>query len=444
MRKGILALEELAEDTATPVEEVAAFVDAPENDLAEADAAAVDMNTEVERTEAAAETAETLETVAERAEATLPEGGMDEKAVDALDVAVEHLLSAVGFPKRKAKVFPSLENFSQAGDARLKNTKLAIEGIKERAKEIWQAIVSAIKRAVEYVKQFFTSLFNATKGLEQRADSLIKKAEGMKGGQSGTIKGNVLLVADGKLLDGAGVVSAYEKYANSPIGKANRLQDAAKALEDIQALANAGDAQRAAAKAYDDLYKLLTLENFGEAKPHLQDGKVTQELKLGLGQKSLFLVLNAAPEKDSSVAAKLLSLGASRCYVGDATGAGEVKGGDVAPASADDVKKLAGLVKGHMKQYESMKADVQKLESASNTLLSKLDKLNKEQGEYEFIAEALKSASGAIRGTNNVLVSGTASLKSFDVKVAKAALDFAGASLNAYGKQEKKEDKKAA
>lgn len=438
MRKGILALEELNTETDadTPVEEVAAFVDAPENDIADADAAAVDLNTEIERTEAAADTAETLETVAERAEATLPEGGMDEKAVDTLDVAVEQLLNQVGFSKRKSKVFPSLENFAAPGDARLKNTKLAIESIKERAKEIWQAIVSAIKRAVAYVKQFFTSLLNATKGLEERADDLFKKAEGIKGSQSGKIKSSALLTVDGSALDGAGVLSAYQKYVNTPVSKADRLADAVKALDDIQALANLGDGQRAAEKAYDDLYALLTLENFGQAKPHLQDGKVSQELKLGLGQKSLFLVLNAESEKDSGAVAKLLRLGTSRCYVGDASDAKKVEAAEVTPATSEGVKALTKLVKDHMKRYESMKADVQKLDSASNALLSKLDKLTKEQGEY--VGDALKAASGAVRGANNVLVSGTASLKSFDVKIAKAALDFAGASLNAYGKEEKK------
>lgn len=440
MRKGILALEELNDDTPvdTPVEEVAAFVDAPENDLAEADAAAVEVAAKVEQADQASDTAETLETVAERAEATLPEGGMDESAVAALDVAVERLCVSVGFSKRRAKVFPAIENFAAAGDARLKNTKLAIESIKERAAEIWKAIVSAIKSAIDYVKKFFTSLFNATKGLEQRADDLVKKAEGIKGSQAGTIKSNALLVADGKALDGAGVVAAYEKHANSPIGKANRLSQAVEALKDIQALASLGDGQRAAEKAYEDLYKLLTLENFGEAKPHLQDGKVTQELRLGLGQKSLFLVLNADSEKDSSATARLLKLGASKCYVGDTTGAKEVSSSEVAPMDADSVKKAAGLVKGHLKQYDAMKADVQHLDSASSELLNKLSALTKEQGEYEHVGNALKAASGAVRGTTNVLVNGTASLKSFDVKVAKAVLDFAGSSLNAYGKEEKK------
>lgn len=449
MRKGIIALglEELNPEVPeeTVPAEVTDFVDAPEGDLADAAEAETEVQRSEEEVGEAADTAETLETVADRLEETLPEGGVSDKEAETIEVAVEHMLARVGFPAKAKKTFPAVENFKNVED-RVANTRVAVESIREKAASLWKAIVAAIKKAVEAVKTFFNHIIAAYAGLEKRADTLVKLAKQTKGEQAAEIAGKTELSQGGKLLGGSELVAAYKQHTAMAVLSAKRLDAAAKALKDTEALANMGDGPRAAEAAYDKIYAAVDLDAVGgKTEQHEQNGRVIQELRLGIGDRSLFVELNTDQSKDSSPVAKLLKLGASKSYVGATTGAKAAAAGQVKPANTQEVEELATLVKANGKSNEALKAEIAKVESASNELLNKLGALGKSQEEYA--GEALKAASGAVRGATNVLVHGTVALKSFDAKLAKNVLDFAGASLRAYkgGKSEAPaDDKKAA
>lgn len=429
MRTRILAQEELNDEAGTPQEQIAAFVDAPENDLAEATAAATDVEQAQDELTQAADTAETLETVADRAEETLPEGGMSEADAASLEVAVEGMVSLIGMRTRK-KVFPSMENFTDPKD-RVAATKLAIEGIREKAGEIWKAIVAAIQKAVEFVKNFFVSLFNAAKGLDKRAELLIKQANQTKGTVGEKIKGNTALNDGSKPLDGAGVLAAYDKHVSLGIFKADRMAAASKALEDVEALVKLGDLERGGEKAFDELSEAMSLMGVGgKVVKHGENGAVVQAVELPLGGKSLFVETTAAAATDK-VVARLQKLGGSKSYVGNTSDKkADIAAAEVAPMDSASVSKVANTVRAHLKTYDAAKSNVDKLESASKQLISKLSEVGKKHDGAS--DEVVKAASGAIRGVINVLVNGNVSLRKFDITLAKQVLDFAGASLKSY------------
>lgn len=449
MRKGVIALglEELREEDASAKDagraEVTDFIDAPEDDLADATEAEAEVARSEDEVAEAADTAETLETVADNLEETLPEGGVSEKEAETLEVAVEHMLKRVGFTAKHKKAFPALENFTKPED-RVAATKEAMEGIREKATALYHAIVAAIKKAIEYVKNFFTSIIAAYAGLEKRAEALTKLAKSVQGEQAGEIAGNDALVEGGKALGGGELVNAYKKHTAMAVVGAKRLADASVALKDAEALAALGDGPRAAVTAYDKIYQAVNLDNVGgKTENHEQNGKVIQELKLGIGGQSLFVELNTDQSKDTSAVAKLLKFGASRSYVAASTGASKVDAGQVKPATNTEVQELCQLVVANGKSNEALKSEIAKVESVSNELLSKLGALAKSQEEYA--GDALRAASGAVRGATQVLVNGTVALKAYDTKLAKNVLDFAGASLKAYkSSKPAKGDKKAA
>lgn len=449
MRKGIIALglEELNPEVPeeTVPAEVTDFVDAPEGDLADAAEAETEVQRSEEEVGEAADTAETLETVADRLEETLPDGGVSEKEAETVEVAVEHMLARVGFPAKGKKTFPALENFKNKED-RVANTRVAVEGIREKAASLWKAIVAAIKKAVEAVKTFFNHIIAAYAGLEKRADTLVKLAKQTKGEQAAEIAGKTELSHGGKLLGGSELVAAYKQHTAMAVLSAKRLDAAATALKDVEALANLGDGPRAADAVGQKLYDAVGLDAVGgKTEKGTVNGRMVQEMKLNIGDRSLFVELNFEEGKDENPVARLTKFGASRSYVAATTGAKAAGAGQVKPANTQEVEELANLVKANRKSNEALKSEITKVESAANELLNKLGALGKSQEEYA--GEALKAASGAVRGTTNVLVNGTVALQGYDAKLAKNVLDFAGASLRAYkgGKSEAPaDDKKAA
>ena len=92
--------------------------------------------------------------------------------------------------------------------------------------------------------------------------------------------------------------------------------------------------------------------------------------------------------------------------------------------------KLAGLVAKHLGTYAGSATKIGENINKISALISKI-----KNGKSED-TESVKYAGIAVRALNQAVVQTTVILKSYDVKVAKAALDYVGASLSDL-KQEK-------
>lgn len=75
---------------------------------------------------------------------------------------------------------PSNESFGGAG-SRVGAGVLTMEGIKDKAKEIWAAIVKFLKKMKDKVMGWINKLFGAAEKLGQRADAIKKRADAAKG-----------------------------------------------------------------------------------------------------------------------------------------------------------------------------------------------------------------------------------------------------------------------
>lgn len=106
------------------------------------------------------------------------EGGASPELVEATEIAVESIYARLGI--YGATGIPALEAFStKTGRARA--TRIAIEDIKGKIKQIWEAVKSAFVKLVNFVKDFFGKLMDTKKKVMARITSLEVKVKSLKG-----------------------------------------------------------------------------------------------------------------------------------------------------------------------------------------------------------------------------------------------------------------------
>lgn len=157
--------------TASDVIEANEGVDEVAVDAAEVD----ELATAIEDAEVAVDN---LEEAAEILEEGVESGeGVSEETAEAVEVAVEAALNMLGASHRGHSLMPSLESWG-SGQSRLAATKIALEGVTDKIKEIWKKIVEFVKSVAQKVMDFFVKFFDNT-------DRLIKNATKAKQDISG-------------------------------------------------------------------------------------------------------------------------------------------------------------------------------------------------------------------------------------------------------------------
>lgn len=110
-----------------------------------------------------------FEETAERLEATYPEGVPDE-VVQTLEPVLEALKNIVGFQ-------PGSMRIAVEGLSGKERTRVAVEGLTEAAKKIWEAIKAAFKRMIEFFKSIFTRQGRQRAAVEKKIDATIESLE---------------------------------------------------------------------------------------------------------------------------------------------------------------------------------------------------------------------------------------------------------------------------
>lgn len=125
-----------------------------------------------EQIDSAVVAADGLETLAEQVGAANEGDGIDETAAGIIETSVECLLrmARIGVTYRQLGI-PSSESFKLRSN-RLALGKQTMEALDISAKKIWKSIVDAIKKSIEWVRNFFNKIFGAAERLEKRARAL--------------------------------------------------------------------------------------------------------------------------------------------------------------------------------------------------------------------------------------------------------------------------------
>ena len=174
----VWAMEELEEQVVEEVPAEPLAADSLETDMLEANdqvGEIDDMNTSVEEAE---EDADTLEDIASVMDESTQNGGMDQVSARVAEVAVESIYKRLGV--RKSKGLPAMESFGAKG-TRMSATKIAVEGVREVLKTIWEKIKAAAEKVWGWIKSFWQAICNTAGKLKDRAGALLAKVKGLKG-----------------------------------------------------------------------------------------------------------------------------------------------------------------------------------------------------------------------------------------------------------------------
>jgi hypothetical protein len=119
---------------------------------------------------------ETLQKVQDVAQASVDSGeGMSEDAAQVAQVVVESICNRLGIASSRS-LMPAIESFGSS-NTRLSATKIAIEGIGDTIKRIWEGIKRVVKNLWEKIKGFFARFFASTEKVKKAADAMRKKAK---------------------------------------------------------------------------------------------------------------------------------------------------------------------------------------------------------------------------------------------------------------------------
>lgn len=173
---------------------------------------------------------EKLDQITDNAEASLEQGGMDETAAKQTAVAAESFTAKWGVKVRKV----ATESFGSS-DGRLSATKVAVEGLKDSAKELWDRFIEWVKQMIEKAKNLFNKLTDAGARMVKRGEKL-KKAlkDGLGEKEEDKVKGGFIkkLYVDEKFdFDTAmDIVKDFAESGATEFGKAVKVvaEDAGK------------------------------------------------------------------------------------------------------------------------------------------------------------------------------------------------------------------------
>lgn len=107
------------------------------------------------------------------------QGGMSEQTAQLAQIHVESICNALRYPVKTSPI-PASENFGSAG-SKLQSTRLASEGIADRAKSMFEAVKKFFKKVIDMASNAWSGLWNNAMLLEKRLDMMEKKVNDLKG-----------------------------------------------------------------------------------------------------------------------------------------------------------------------------------------------------------------------------------------------------------------------
>lgn len=106
---------------------------------------------------------------------------LNDTSVKILSIGLESIFNHLGV--RKEKVLPALEAYSES--TKKESLQLAIEGIKDTIKNIYEAIIFAINNCIDWFKNFYNRIFNNAKIIKNDAKKFREELDQKK--KSGNI-----------------------------------------------------------------------------------------------------------------------------------------------------------------------------------------------------------------------------------------------------------------
>lgn len=445
MRKGIMAFESMDNEVDGGAD-VAEFAESAESDIIEMDEANNNIQGLDDGMDEAEETADTLDKMGESLGEAAEDGGISEPAAEAVRVAVEHLCARIGMPAG-TRVMPSMESFGDRS-SRVAATMEAMDGIKARAKSIWEAIVKVFNQAIDWVKDFFRKLTDGSLKLKKRAEAITKSAKALG---SKTIKADgkisaggfsKQLLIDGKAPSAEAFVGAFDSYIKriAGINKSQKSfsEKGKAAVKEVMAAVTAEGKVKEKANDFLKIFEVPSGYKESSNSDFKIDDTALYEIDLGLGNKSYYTRIPKAGGDAKDATAVAESLKNIKMFVAEKNGAAAPENLDkeTSPLSKENVISIADTVKSHMDLYKDFSKEIKSLEESRESVRKGMDKVKNTFSEDDRMAARITKT------YISAATAGASALRSHDIKTCKAALDYCAASLKSAGAPEAKKEGK--
>lgn len=361
-------------------------------------------------------------------------GGIDKPAMEALQRAFSRFEKRTGVPCAIRSM--GLESFS-AKSTRAHSTSVAMEGAKEFIKKIMESLINALSAVWGKVKDFLDKILVGTDRLAKRADVVVraaKNAEGNVAPSDAKIKTASVLAftrLNNKAVVGKEFAKTYVEQTkefdeNTALAKKYSLMAIngpifSKLLSDVTVKDNK--------KAIIDFSVFNNAAALKDASYDNEDGLIHYSVKQGLlgdyietgvviDEKTTWEQLSKNYNKINHGIAK-----ADFLYAKWEKGAPEVT-----PMTVSDAAIVANRVAEHMTSYSKLRQEHGVIEAELKKIISKAKELEKVQDAE---IDQIRVGVGLIRSIINSGINMRISLRLYDINLAKAALDYAAASIRA-------------
>lgn len=405
----------------------------------EAAAAQVD-----EQTEEAVEVATALEEMATCLQSAAGNGGLSRDAAGALNVAVEHMLKRIGMPVEHRQM-PALESYGGVS-SRVAATQMALENLAEKAKQIWEKIVEAIKKSIAWLVERFKAVFDTAGKLGVRAEELAKAATRATGEPKAKQLDNSRLASslhiEGKT---EGVIAGIErlvKISDDVFSGAVERMNVYKKLADAENLDQIVKMGGELSEFRHAQYK--TVENpETQGLPKQPQGTVLRRSDELPGGKAILVTASLGDNGELSMEQLAEIFASVKAQIGDGWPKVELaEDAKLATLSGADAGKLAETVAGLAGVIKKFEADLNIIKTSKTAVVTALEekaKADKAEGDAAKENKALRSM---ITSMGRLVDNPIAGLSAYALNTGKHALDYVALSLQQYGKAEASEEAK--
>ena len=409
----VAAMESEAQSTELAIDEAGS--ESMEADLVETVDMAADIDSGTNEVEQTIKDAGQLERHVEVLTDAEGEGGAAPEVIEATEIAVEGICSRLGIYGGTG--IPALESFSTK-TGRQRNTRIAIESIGEKIKQIWEAVKMAFKKLVNYVKDFFAKLFDANAKMLARVNTLRAKTKSLKG------------VAAEKI-SGSGISNVLSDLTPAGLAKANVKEAADTALYMVGDLgdyiAAAGDDAKFTSISYSS-------ERIEAAKTSAPEGLVWDIVYEISGNKIIQLVPKTAVKGSAAFdAAAKYSVNVEK---GD-----KKESGEIAALDQTAIGKTLDAVEAKVRELMNNKAVIASVQVKLDGAIADIAKVvSQVSGEDKEAGSRSTKARSAVTAFSNGAIKLITYTGSETTRVCQAYLTYAERSIGSFG--EKKEEKK--
>ncbi len=343
--------------------------------------------------------------------------GVSEETAKMAEIAVEAICAKVGISAREARVMPAMESFGST-NSRLTATKLAMEGIKETAKRVWEAIKKACIHVWNVIKGFFAGLFKSRTMLEKHLKNLKERANKVQGTPK---EKNFSTGAKAFSIKGKASAATVQQVLDESLILLGASEKCTQIIATMSLGAN-----------IDTDRPLDALEQFTKIPEGMNEAKAGKGKAYGnfVNGRSIVIELDKSDKKKP--------LASIQIDVTEKTFATEIQ----AP-SKDQILKIIESAESTLKmlvEYDKTFKNIEKINktlvAATDTVLSETQKAKDNMGSET--DENKTKLQDTIRGVNNMVSKIGTAIPNLVFGAVKAAADYANAGINNIGEKEKK------